>query len=127
MGQSPTTLQEGVISLTISDLASVCGWTLLAGEDGTDNPVDGCYIGDLLSWVMGRAQSGNVWLTVMGNLNAIAVAALADVSGIVLCEESALDPDARKRADMQGIPVYGCTPNLYQTAIEVYQKLNQNE
>lgn len=110
--------------MTINDLAQACRWKLLAGEDGIDNPVDGCYVGDLLSWVMGRAQSGNVWLTVMGNLNAIAVAALADVSGIVLCEDSALDQDAKKRADMQGIPVYSCRPNLYQTAAGVYEQLS---
>ena len=65
-------------------------------------------------------MSGNVWLTVMGNLNAIAVAALADTSCIVLCEDSALDADAKKRADMQGIPVYGCEPNLYDTAVAVH-------
>lgn len=110
--------------MTINDLAQACGWKLLAGEDGQENEVDGCYIGDLLSLVMGRAQSGNVWLTVMGNLNAIAVAALADVSGIVLCEDSALDPDAKKRAGMQGIPVYGCSPNLYQTAVSVYEQIS---
>lgn len=92
--------------------------------DDPDRPVEGGYCGDLLSWVMGRAQSGNVWLTVMGNLNAIAVAALADVSGIVLCEDSALDPDAKKRAGMQGIPVYGCSPNLYQTAVSVYEQIS---
>ena len=51
--------------MTINDLAKACCWKLLAGEDGIDNPVDGCYVGDLLSWVMGRAQSGNVWLTVI--------------------------------------------------------------
>lgn len=111
--------------MTIQELAGVCGWKLLAGEDGQDNPVDGCYVGDLLSWVMGRAQSGNVWLTVMGNLNAIAVAALADTSGIVLCEDAALDADAKKRADMQGIPVYVCEPNLYQTAVQVYETLKK--
>lgn len=109
--------------MTIYDLAQACGWKLLAGEDGTDNQVDGCYVGDLLSWVMGRAQSGNVWLTVMGNLNAIAVAALADTSGIVLCEDAALDQDAKKRADMQGIPVFSCQENLYQTAIKVHEQL----
>ncbi|WP_322200367.1 DRTGG domain-containing protein [Acutalibacter intestini] len=105
----------------MKEMAETLGWKLLAGEDGQENKMDGCYIGDLLSWVMGRAQAGNVWLTVMGNLNAIAVAALADVAGIVLCEDAALDQDAQKRADMQGIPVYACAENLYQTAIKVYE------
>ena len=35
--------------MTINDLAQACRWKLLAGEDGIDNPVDGCYVGDLLS------------------------------------------------------------------------------
>ena len=109
--------------MTEKEMAEACGWKLLAGEEGQDNEVDGCYVGDLLSWVMGRAQAGNVWLTVMGNLNAIAVAALADTSCIVLCEDSALDADAQKRADMQGIPVYSCSPNLYDTAVQVHEML----
>ena len=48
-----------------------------------------------LSWVMARAQSGNVWITVMGNVNAIAVATLTDVSCIVLTENAA--PGRRRR------------------------------
>ena len=103
--------------MTVKEMAGALGWKLLAGEDGQDNEADGCYVGDLLSWVMGRAQAGNVWLTVMGNLNAIAVAALADTSCIVLCEDSALDADAKNRA---GIAVYGCGPNLYDTAVQVH-------
>ncbi|RKJ41389.1 hypothetical protein D7X94_03625 [Acutalibacter sp. 1XD8-33] len=109
--------------MTVKELAGICGWRLLAGEDGQENQAEGCYIGDLLSWVMGRAQSGDVWLTVMGNLNAIAVSALADTACIVLCEDAALDQDAAKRAEMQGIPVYGTGENLYRTAIKVHDTL----
>ena len=102
--------------MTVKEMAAACGWTLLAGGEGEDNPVDGCYVGDLLSWVMARALSGNVWITVMGNVNAIAVATLTDVSCIVLTENA-------KKAEMQGIPVYGCGANSYQTAVQVYELL----
>ena len=103
--------------MTVKEMAAACGWTLLAGGEGEDNQIDGCYIGDLLSWVMARAQSGNVWITVMGNVN------LTDVSCIVLTENAALDADAASKAEMQGIPVYGCGANSYQTAIQVYNLL----
>lgn len=109
--------------MTVKEMAAACGWTLLGGGEGEDNQIDGCYIGDLLSWVMARAQSGNVWITVMGNVNAIAVATLTDVSCIVLTENAALDADAASKAEMQGIPVYGCGANSYQTAIQVYNLL----
>ncbi|MBQ1382619.1 MAG: hypothetical protein IIY73_01780, partial [Solobacterium sp.] len=37
-------------------------------EDDLDRTVEDCYIGDLLSWVMGRAPADSAWLTVMGNI-----------------------------------------------------------
>ena len=95
--------------------------TVGAGDGGRE--VTGGYCGDLLSWVMGRAPAGCVWLTVMGNVNAIAVATLTDVSCIVLTENAALDADAASKAEMQGIPVYGCGANSYQTAVQVYKLL----
>ena len=109
--------------MTVQELAGRLGWELLAGEGGCGREVDGCYVGDLLSWVMARAQSGNVWITVMGNVNAIAVATLTDVCCIVLTENAALDADAAQKAEMQGIPVYGCEANSFETAVQVYKAL----
>ena len=37
---------------------------------------------------MGRAQEGDAWFTVMGNVNAVAVAVLADTACLVLTEDS---------------------------------------
>ena len=91
--------------MTVQELAAALSLTVLAGEDGFDREITGCYAGDLLSWVMARAESGDVWLTVMGNINAIAVASLTDAACIVLTESAALDEDAKKRADMQEIPI----------------------
>ncbi|MDL2233636.1 hypothetical protein LJC63_08700 [Ruminococcaceae bacterium OttesenSCG-928-L11] len=91
--------------MTTNELQEALGLSLLAG--GTDpKPVDGLYIGDLLSWVMGRAQEGNAWITVMGNVNAIAVAKLADLSCVILCENAHLDDEAKQQADANGIQVF---------------------
>ncbi len=46
--------------------------------------VPGGNCGDLLSWVMGRAGSGSAWITVMGNVNAVAVASCYLPIAIVL-------------------------------------------
>ena len=46
--------------------------------------VTGGYVGDLLSWVMGRARSGQAWITIMPNINTVAVASLADVACVIL-------------------------------------------
>ena len=118
--------------MTTIDLKDALALRTLAGSsvmesEPTARTVDGCYIGDLLSWVMGRAQENNIWLTVMGNVNAIAVAKLADLSCIVLCEGSTLDKEAKVQADANGIPVFSTEVPLYETALAVQAFLAQNE
>lgn len=88
-------------------------------EGDLDREITGGYCGDLLSWVMGRAQSGDCWFTVMGNINAIAVAVLADCSCIVLTENATLDDDAKMRAEMQGVWVLATEENSYKMAIKL--------
>lgn len=94
------------------DLKLVCG-------DDLERKITGCYCGDLLSWVMSRAREGDVWLTVMGNVNSIGVAVLADVACIVLTENAAFDDDALKRAEQNGVVVLRTPKNTYQTAAEI--------
>lgn len=63
------------------------------------------YVGDLLSWVMGRAPADGAWVTVMTNVNVIAVAALSDVACVILAEGAELDETALERAKAQNINV----------------------
>lgn len=95
--------------------------TVVSGEP--DTPVTGGYCGDLLSWVMGRARSGDAWITVMGNVNAIAVAVLADTACIILAENSPLDDDARTRAQSQGVTVLRSPKPAYALAVELHTAL----
>ena len=83
--------------MTVKDFIEKCNLKVLV-EGELDREITTCYIGDLLSWVMGRAPGDSAWLTVMGNINSIAVATLADVSCIVLVENAALDAEAKAKA-----------------------------
>ena len=101
--------------MTIKDLTEKLELKILV-EGDDDREITGGYCGDLLSWVMGRAQSGDCWFTVMGNINAIAVSVLADCACIVLCENATLDDDAKARAEMQGVCVLSSEENAYTLA-----------
>ncbi len=91
---------------------------VLCGED-LNKEISGCYCGDLLSWVMSRANEGDVWLTVMGNINSIGVAVLADVACIVLTENAALDDDALNRARQNDVIILQTEKNSYQMAAAI--------
>ncbi|MBQ8183338.1 MAG: hypothetical protein IJ025_05505 [Clostridia bacterium] len=106
--------------MTVDKLQEILGLTYLCGEESApQKQIDGCYCGDLLSWVMSRAEAGNIWLTVMGNINSIGVAVLADISCIILTENAALDDDARKRAEENEVVIFTTDKNAYTMAAEI--------
>ena len=92
-------------------------------EGDMEREITDCYIGDLLSWVMGRAKEDSIWLTVMGNINAIAVATLADVSCIVLVENASLDEEAKRKAQAMDVTILQTDINSYQLATKIYELL----
>lgn len=85
-----------------------------------ERQITGGFCGDLLSWAMGRAEEGQVWFTVMGNLNTVAVASLADVAAVVLCHGCALAEDARLRAGQQGVALYTTDLPEFEAAARFY-------
>jgi len=72
-----------------------------------DREISGGYAGDLLSWVMGRAEEDQAWITIMSNLNIVAVAALSGVSAVILSEGVKPDAGVAERALAQGINLLG--------------------
>ena len=68
------------------------GFEAISLPDG-DREIDGAYVGDLLSWVMGRAQMDNAWITIMTNVNVIAVASLADTACVILAEGVSMEDE----------------------------------
>ena len=84
-----------------------------------EREINGAYIGDLLSWVMGRAQTDNVWITIMSNINVIAVASLSDVSCVLLAEDVTLDNDVLATAKEKGINILSTSLAAYEAAVEI--------
>ena len=102
--------------MTVRELMEKTGFTATALPEG-DREITGVYIGDLLSWVMGRAQSGDAWITIMSNQNIVAVATLADTACIVLAEEVQPDEGVAELATQKGINLL-CSPHsAYRTAL----------
>lgn len=104
--------------MDVKELIEKLGLKVLCGEN-LDKKISGCYCGDLLSWVMSRAQEGDVWLTVMGNVNSVGVAVLADVACIVLTENAPLDKDALTRAQQNDVIILQTEKNSYEMAVAV--------
>ena len=98
--------------MTVEKLVQSLSLEVLSLEDGK-REIAGGYCGDLLSWVMGKAKSGNAWITIMNNLNVIAVASMTDVSCVIFAENSEVDEQIVQKGREQGI-------NLLRSGLDAY-------
>jgi len=75
---------------------------------------EGVYVGDLLSRAMSRVEENSLWLTIMNNINVIAVASLADAAAVVLCEDVRLTDEALEAACSKGVTVLYSSLGAYE-------------
>lgn len=104
--------------MTVAELCKNAGLGIVVMPE-PEREVSGAYCGDLLSWVMGRAKEDNAWLTIMSNINVIAVASLADVSCVILCEGVTLEAELADTAKQKGINVLLSEADAYETAVKI--------
>ena len=93
-------------------------------DGAPENEITCTYCCDLLSIVMGKAPVGSAWVTVMGNMNSVAVASLAEIGAIVLADGVKPDENAVKRAEENGINIYLSQKPVFDTALEIYKEIN---
>lgn len=104
-------------ALKVKDLLAH-GFQAVSLPDG-DREIDGVYIGDLLSWVMGRAQMDNAWITIMTNVNVIAVATLADTSCVILAEGVSMPEELVRTAEAKDVNILGSDDPIFETTIKL--------
>lgn len=108
--------------MTVRELAESCSFGTISLVNG-EHQVSGAYIGDLLSWVMGRASADNAWITIMSNINVIAVASLSDVSCVIFAEGVTPDDDIVSVAKEKGINLLCSELPTYETAVKISEFL----
>ena len=106
--------------MTVNDLLKIEGFSSAVTPD-PEREISGVYIGDLLSWVMGKAKSGDAWITIMSNVNVLAVATLTDCACVVLSEGVELCGEILETAKQKGINIIYTSKSSYEAAIALNQ------
>ena len=110
--------------MTIQELIDSNMFQVVNVGEETERAITTPFCCDLLSIAMGRAPAGCAWVTVMGNMNTLAVATLAEAACIIMAEGTALDEVAMKKARDQDITVLATELPVYDAALKVYQGLH---
>jgi len=104
--------------MTVGNLVETGKFSFLTMPE-PDREVTGVYIGDLLSWVMGKAGADEAWITIMSNINVVAVASLSDVSCVILAESVKMDREVIETAENKGINILSTDMSAYSAALSL--------
>jgi len=111
--------------MTVKDIVEHLDLAVYAGEAGLNREVEGGYMSDLLSDVMGNAKENQIWLTLQSHKNALAVASLKDLAGIILVKNYKPEQDTIAQANEENMPVLGTEMDAFALAGKLYNFLNK--
>jgi predicted transcriptional regulator len=110
-------------NMKVLDIIDSLGLKLESGQSGVNREIDGGYVSDLLSDVMGNSREGQVWVTLQTHKNVMAIASLKDLAAVILVKGFKPDEDMAKQSEEEGIPVLSTTDNAFEIAGKLYEIL----
>lgn len=106
--------------MLVSDLVKALNLKVFSGNEGLNRTVDGGYVSDLLSDVMGFGESGNVWVTLQNHKNVMAIASLKDMAAVVLVKGIEPEDDTVAQSNEEQIPILGTDKSTFEIAGQIY-------
>jgi hypothetical protein len=94
---------------------------LTESKDFEQLNVSNGYTSDLLSCVMAGAPNQSVWVTLQAHNNIIAVAALLELSAIIITEGATPDPNTINKANDEGVNLLRTADNSFQVVGKLWE------
>lgn len=79
------------------------------------------YTSDLLSCVMAAAKPHSIWVTLQAHVNIVAVAALLELSAVIITENARPDLATVARANEEGITLLSTKMDSYTTVGKLWE------
>ena len=107
--------------MKLSEIIKKLALTVRSAGKRLDREVKGGYAGDLLSDVMAHSKAGDIWVTIQGHPNVVAVAVLRDLAGIILANGRQPDTETVQRAEEEGVPLLCTSLPTYEVVGRLYR------
>jgi len=103
--------------MNLADITRSLKLTLLTdAKDFTQIEPSGGYTSDMLSCVMTGAPHQGIWITLQAHANIVAVAALLDLSAVIITEDAQPDPATIAKANEKGITLLATPAGSFEIA-----------
>jgi len=107
--------------LKISDIIDELSIEVLAGNENLNKEITGGYCSDLLSIVMSSAREGQVWITMQGHPNIVAISVLINLAAIIVSENSKVDDETLEKAREENAVILRSELTSYEIAGRLYK------
>jgi hypothetical protein len=101
-----------------SELARQLGYTMISSNED-DPDITGGYTSDLLSDVMGNAPEGAVLITIQAHKNTVAVAGLAGIPAVLLCNGRSAPDDMKSAARSEKVALLSTGENQFTASYRI--------
>lgn len=111
--------------MTLKEFVEKSGFTPVnVSTDAEEIEVTKVFCCDLLSIAMSKNPAGAVWVTVMGNLNAVAVSVLTEGACIVIAEGIDIDDVALEKAKQQNVTMLKSPLPIFDAGLHAHNIIN---
>jgi len=111
--------------MTVAELAEKLELKIHSGKNGLGREVTGGYVSDLLSDVMGNADTGQVWITLQTHKNVMAIASLKDLAAVILVSDNRPEEDTAIQSNEEEIPILGTSLPTFEISGKLYELLKK--
>lgn len=111
--------------MKVKELSEALNLTVLSGHEGLEREIEGCYVSDLLSDVMGNANQGDVWVTLQTHKNVMAIASLKELACVILVKGQTASEETLEQSNEEQVPFLSTPMGTYETAGKIYCLLNK--
>lgn len=111
--------------MKIAELVKALDLNVISGANGLDREFSSAYVSDLLSDVMGKAKSEEVWITLQTHKNIMAIASLKDIAAVILVQGFKPDEDTLEKSNEEEIPILSTPLSTFEIAGKIYTLLNK--
>ena len=105
--------------MTIREVAGALALEIIHNEFEDANQAS-AYTSDLLSDVIAYAKEGGALITIQAHKNTVAVASLASISAIIICNSRPIPPDMLEAAKKEKIAILLTKENQYTVSGRLY-------
>lgn len=108
------------MELTIKQIIKELNLQVFTVDNTLNNAVNGAYVSDLLSDVMGNSKQGDIWITLQTHKNVVAIASLRDLPAVIFVNGLIPEPETIEAANAEDITLLGTKEKTFEISGKLY-------